>query len=92
MPRTTQTKDTIDENKHSVRHDIALIKWDLIKCLPSLVPRLLWEGEERAWYILFAHALNHPNFPGIGIFSVHFCVTMTSRVGMSMLTNEVEGR
>ena len=26
----------------------------------SLVPRLLVGGEKRAWYPLFAHALNHP--------------------------------
>ena len=36
---------------------------DLTACIAnrivtSLVPRLLWEGEERAWYTPFAHALN----------------------------------
>ena len=49
--------------------------WPLWPCLPPL-----GEGKKERW---FTHALNHPNIPGIGIFSVHVCVMMTSLVGVS---------
>ena len=42
-----------------------------LKGIASLVPRLLEGGEKRAWYTLFMHTLYHPDFPGIGILSVH---------------------
>ena len=31
--------------------------------LSSLIPGLLGGGERKAWYILFAHALNRPDIP-----------------------------
>ena len=64
-------------------------------CMPiSLVPRLLWEGEERAWYTPFVHALNHPVFPGIGIFRPLLCYddVTSRRVNVDQASNEVKGQ
>ena len=40
-------------------------------CTYSLVPRLLGGGEKRAWYTLFAHALNHDDIPSFLYIFVH---------------------
>ena len=45
----------------------------------SLIPRL-GGGGERAWYAMFVHALNHPNFPGIWILTVHVRDTVTCSI------------
>ena len=50
--------------KHTEGHALTYLKYVTIASFDprqlSLVPRLLflWEGEERAWYTPFAHALN----------------------------------
>ena len=42
------------------------IQLSISRCY-SLVPRLFGEGEKRAWYLLFAHALNYLTFQSVWI-------------------------
>ena len=54
----------------------------------ALYPGSWGEGEERAWYTPFTHALNHPNFPGIQILTIHIHDTMTSKKAWTFGTSK----